>query len=74
MLIVAGVILAACIVGWVLSHSSGLAGYRKIDSYVAPGAPNQSGCQAIAPQCGWCPGKLIETVCYVPNDQYKLYQ
>lgn len=46
------------------------AGYQKVSSfrYVEPG---QNTCQAVTPECGYCPGKIIDKACYEPNGTIK---
>jgi endonuclease III len=45
-------------------------GYRKVNSYMHV-EPGQITCQALLPECGYCPGDVIEKSCYVKDTESK---
>lgn len=65
-LVIGCLLVAACLAAFYLVyiHDDSPAGYKKVKGfhYVEPVT---NSCQALIPECGVCPGKIIDKQCYV---------
>ena len=70
--IVAGIVVALIIVAIALLASADKApsGMKQLHNYI--GGPGI--CTALTPECGYCPGEIIDKKCYVNKDDYERYK